>query len=173
MLVELRNSCDTLKWWHHYSLMHHPIAETFISFLRKEWRADKVNRNMNTCEDLGHSKSFQIVHYKTFSFFAWLFVLSYFNDFNAFGFFTSGRFQNSSVPVLNLIIPFGSGFDRFYWDLNFSTGFRGFGSTVLTVLIFWGKMPKYFKIGQFFECYHETNTSVLYPDSWFLTWSIF
>ena len=53
------------------SLMQHYIVETFIFFLGKEWRDNKVNRNMNTCEDLaekGHSKSFQIVHCKTFSF---------------------------------------------------------------------------------------------------------
>ena len=53
-----------------------------------------------------------------------------------------GRFQKSSVPVLNLKVLFGSGFDRFYKNLNFGTGSRGFGSTVLTVLRFFWKTMK-------------------------------
>ena len=47
-----------------------------------------------------------------------------------------GRFQKSSVPVLNLKVLFGSGFDRFYKNFSLGTGSRGFGSTVLTVLRF-------------------------------------
>ena len=47
-----------------------------------------------------------------------------------------GRFQNSSVPVLNFkqhSVPVLTGS---YANVNFGTGSRGFGSSVLTVLIF-------------------------------------
>ena len=53
-----------------------------------------------------------------------------------------GRFQNSSVPVLNLStnsVPVSIGFTK---STNFGTGFSRFGSTVLTVLLFCPKIAK-------------------------------
>ena len=47
-----------------------------------------------------------------------------------------GRFQNSSVPVLNLSthsVPVSTGFVK---SINFESGFEGFGFSVLTVLNF-------------------------------------
>ena len=57
-----------------------------------------------------------------------------------------GRFQNSSVPVLNFkqhTVPVLTGSIA---NVNFGTGSRGFGSSVLTVLTFWLKSAKMFTI---------------------------
>ena len=53
-----------------------------------------------------------------------------------------GRFQNSSVPVLNLStnsVPVSIGFTK---STNFGTGFRRFSSTVLSVLLFCPKIAR-------------------------------
>ena len=56
-----------------------------------------------------------------------------------------GRFQNSSVPVLNLnrnSVPVLIGYIK---SLAISSGFGRFGSTVLTVLLFYTNLPYFFE----------------------------